>query len=132
MSMQDTTADMLTRIRNAARNRAKDVRVLDSKLNRGIAQVLVEEGYVTGFEPVENGPRRELDVRLKYGPRGEHILNSITRESKAGRRVYRSVRDLPRPLQGMGIAVVSTSQGVKSDRQCRELGVGGEVVAIVT
>ncbi len=132
MSQQDLTADMLTRIRNAARNRAKMVRCLNNKLNRGVAQVLKDEGYIKNFEVVDSGPQGELHVEINYGPRGELVLNSIDRMSKPGRRVYRGVQDLPKPLQGMGIAVVSTNQGVLSDRKCREVGVGGEVIAIVT
>lgn len=132
MSQQDLTADMLTRIRNAARNRAKVVKCINNKLNRGVAQVLKDEGYVKSFEVVEQGPQGVLHVELNYGPRGEHVLNSIDRMSKPGRRVYKGVQDLPKPLQGMGIAVVSTNRGVMSDRKCREVGVGGEVIAIVT
>lgn len=132
MSQQDLTADMLTRIRNAARNRARIVKCLNNKLNRGVAQVLKDEGYVKAFDVTEEGPQGTLQVELNYGPRGEHVLNSIDRASKPGRRIYKGVQDLPRPLQGMGIAVVSTNRGVMSDRKCREVGVGGEVIAIVT
>jgi small subunit ribosomal protein S8 len=132
MSQQDLTADMLTRIRNAGRNRAKVVKCLNNKLNRGVAQVLKDEGYIKDFEVIEDGPQGTLVIQLNYGPRGEIVLTSIDRLSKPGRRVYKGAQDLPRPLQGMGIAVVSTNQGVFSDRKCREVGVGGEVIAIVT
>lgn len=131
MSLQDITADMLTRIRNANRNRAKRVMCLNSKLNRGVAEVLRNEGYITGFEVIEDGRQGLIDITLKYGPRGEKVINEITRQSKPGCRVYSRFADLPRPLQGLGIVIVSTSQGVKSDRQCREEKVGGEVVAVV-
>ena len=132
MSQQDLTADMLTRIRNAARNGAEKVRCLNNKLNRGVAQVLKDEGYIADFAVIDNGHQGVLDLELRYGDRGEHIINQIDRVSKPGCRVYRGVGDLPRPLQGLGIAIVSTSQGVLSDRQCRQKRVGGEVVALVT
>lgn len=132
MSQQDITADMLTRIRNAARNRAARVQVLNSKLNQGVAKVLKEEGYISAFEVVQDGRQGLIDITLKYGPRGEGVISQITRHSRPGRRVYSKMGDLPRPLQGLGIVVVSTSKGVMSDRQCREEKIGGEVVAIVT
>ena len=132
MSQQDLTADMLTRIRNAVRNRSDDVRCLNNRLNRGVAKVLLEEGYINHFEIVDNGRDGVLRVDLKYGPRGEDVIRSIDRVSKPGCRVYKKVDELPRPLQGLGIAVVSTSKGVLSDRRCREEKVGGELVAIVS
>ena len=132
MSMQDITADMLTRIRNAVRNNAKQVKCLNSKLNRGVAQVLMDEGYIEKFDVIDNGTSGILHVRLKYGPRGEKLINTIDRMSKPGRRVFKGVEDIPRPLQGLGVAIVSTSKGVMSDRKCRSERVGGEVVAIVT
>jgi small subunit ribosomal protein S8 len=132
MSQQDLTADMLTRIRNAVRNKAKSVNCLNNRLNRGVAQVLVDEGYVTSYEVIEDGRQGVLRVELKYGPRGERVIHTLDRASKVGRRVYRGVADLPRPMQGLGVAIVSTSRGVLSDRRCREEKVGGEVVAIVS
>ena len=131
MSQQDLTADMLTRIRNAVRNHAKTVRCLNNKLNRGVAKVLVEEGFVQSFNVIDDGRQGFIDVKLKYGSPGEQVINSIKRISKPGRRVYSNVSDLPRPLQGLGIAIVSTSSGIMSDRVCREKQVGGEVVALV-
>ncbi|MCL4210532.1 MAG: 30S ribosomal protein S8 [Phycisphaeraceae bacterium] len=132
MSLNDVTADLLTRIRNAVRNRAKRVKCLNSKLNRGVAQVLVDEGYVESYHVIDDGRQGILEVHLKYGPRGEALINTIDRFSKPGCRVYKGVDDLPRPLQGLGVAIVSTSRGVMSDRKCRTERVGGEVVAIVT
>ncbi|MDG2423734.1 MAG: 30S ribosomal protein S8 [Phycisphaerales bacterium] len=132
MSQQDLTADMLTRIRNAIRNREPSVRCLNNRLNRGVAEVLTDEGYVNAFEIVDNGREGVLRVDLKYGPRGEDVIRTIDRVSKPGCRVYKKVGELPRPLQGLGIAVVSTSKGVLSDRRCREEKVGGELVAIVS
>tara|TARA_B100000959_G_C14790761_1_gene545492 strand:+ start:512 stop:817 length:306 start_codon:yes stop_codon:yes gene_type:complete len=100
-------------------------------LNRGIAQVLTDEGFVDGFEVIDDGRQGRIDVHLRYGERGENVINSIKRESKPGRRIYRSVDDIPRPLGGLGISIVSTSSGVMSDRKCRAENVGGEVVATV-
>lgn len=131
MSQQDLTADMLTRIRNAVRNHAPIVSCLNSKLNRGVAQVLADEGFIDGFEVIDDGRQGRLDVHLRYGERGERVINTIKRESKPGCRVYRGVEDLPRPLGGLGIAIVSTSSGIMSDRKCRLEKVGGEVVATI-
>ena len=132
MSQQDLTADMLTRIRNAARNRRPSVNCLNNKLNRGVARVLAEEGYIVSHDVIDDGRQGILRIQMKYGPRGEQLLHRIERASKVGRRIYRPVRDVPRPMQGLGIAIVSTSRGVMSDRRCREENVGGEVVAIVS
>ena len=131
MSQQDLTADMLTRVRNAVRNHVPTVSCLNNKLNRGIAQVLTDEGFIDGFDVIDDGRQGRLDVHLRYGERGEKVINTIKRESKPGCRVYSCVEDLPRPLEGLGIAIVSTSSGILSDRRCREQNVGGEVVATV-
>lgn len=131
MSMNDPVSDMLTRIRNAVRNQAKETRVLNSKVNRGIAHILETEGYIEGSDVIEDGRQGLIRVRLKYGPRGEQLIGRIDRVSKPGCRVYSKVDDLERPLQGLGIAIVSTSQGVLSDRGCREKKVGGEILAYV-
>lgn len=131
MSMSDPIADMLTRVRNALRNRSKVVDCLNSKVCRGIADVLRDEGYIEGYDVIDDGRQGLIKVRLKYGPRGEQLIHKIKRESKPGCRVYRKVDDIPRPLQGLGIAVVSTSRGVFSDRRCREERVGGELLCTV-
>lgn len=131
MALNDPISDMLTRIRNAARNRAKTVVCLNSRVCRGIAEVLRDEGYIDGFEVSDDGRQGKIKLKLKYGPRGETILHSIRRESKPGRRVYRGVDGLPRPMQGLGIAIVSTSRGVMSDRKCRADRVGGELLCTV-
>ena len=131
MSVQDLTADMLTRIRNAVRNREKSVVVISNKLNRGVAGVLKDEGYINDFECVTDGRQGIIRVTLKYGVRGENIINEIRRVSKTGCRTYAPVGELPRPLQGLGISIVSTSRGIMSDRKAREMRVGGEVVATV-
>jgi len=131
MPLHDLTADMLTRIRNALRNRAKTVLCVRNKLNLGVAKVLQEEGFIQGFEIVEDGRQGLIRVDLKYGTRGEQIINEIQRVSRTGCRVYKGVEELPRPLQGLGITIISTSRGVMSDRKCREDKIGGEVVATV-
>lgn len=131
MAISDPIADMLTRIRNATRNKSKTVTCLNSKVCRGIAAVLQSEGYIDGFDVIEDGRQGQIKVRLKYGPRGEILINKIHRESKPGCRVYSSVEDLPKPVQGLGIAIVSTSRGVLSDRKAREDRVGGELLCVV-
>lgn len=132
MSMQDITADMLTRIRNAVQNNARRVKVRNSKLNRGVVQVLLDEGYIDKYDVIDDGTQGVIQIQLKYGPHGERLINTIDRYSRPGRRVFSGVEQLPRPLQGLGVAIVSTSRGVLSDRRCREERVGGEVVAIIT
>ena len=127
----DPIADMLTRIRNAARVRHKRVTIPSSKLKIGIAQVLKDEGYIGGFDVIDDAKQGLLRVDLKYGLRGEDVIRHIQRGSRVGRRVYKKVDDLPRVLDGLGIAIVSTSRGVLSDRKCRELNVGGELLCTV-
>jgi small subunit ribosomal protein S8 len=131
MAIGDPIADMLTRIRNALRNRSKTVNCLNSKVIRGIAEVLRDEGYIDGFDQIDDGRQGQVRIRLKYGPAGETVLHSLKRESKPGCRVYSAVGDLPRPLQGLGIAIVSTSKGVLSDRKARSERVGGELLCTI-
>ena len=127
----DPVADMLTRIRNAVRERQKQVKIPASKLKTGIAQVLKDEGYITDFDVVEDTKQGLLRVDLKYGPRGEDLIHKLQKESKAGKRVYVGVDDIPKVLDGLGIAILSTSHGVLSDRVCREKRVGGELLCTV-
>lgn len=131
MFVNDPISDMLTRIRNSLRNKAKTVECLNSRVCRGIADVLRDEGYIDGYEVKDDGRSGKIVIKLRYGPRGEVILNSLHRESKPGRRVYKSCDALPRPLQGLGIAIVSTSKGVMSDRKARTEHVGGELLCVV-
>lgn len=131
MAVTDPIADMLTRIRNAASNRDKQVQCLNSKVCQGIARILQEEGYIDGFDVLDLPPQGAIRVRMKYGPRGEEILHHIKRESRPGRRVYRRYVELDRPLEGLGISIVSTSRGVMSDRKCRDQKIGGELLATV-
>jgi len=131
MAVNDTIADMLTRIRNAAANRAKKVTVLNSKVCRGIAQTLVDEGYISTYDVIEDNKQGPIHIRLKCGPNGENLINNSDRQSKPGCRVYRGVDDLPKVLEGLGIAILSTSHGVMSDRKAREERIGGELLATV-
>lgn len=131
MALTDPIADMLARIRNTLRNRGKTVTCLNSKVCRGIADVLRDEGYIEGYDVIDDGRQGLIKLRLKYGARGERVINSLKRESTPGRRVYRKVEDLPRPLQGLGIAIVSTSKGVLSDRKARAERVGGELLCTI-
>jgi small subunit ribosomal protein S8 len=126
MGMSDPIADMLTRIRNAVRNGQQQVDCLNSKVCSGIARTLREEGYIADYEVLEDGKQGVLRLQLRYGPHGEQLMNRLKRESRPGRRVYKKVKELPRPLAGLGIAVVSTPRGVMSDRQARQAHVGGE------
>ena len=131
MALSDTIADMLTRIRNAVRNHAERVDCRNSKICKGIARVLKDEGYIHDYSVIDDNCQGILRVQLRYGPRGEAIIHTLIRQSKPSRRVYRKVNDLPRPLGGLGIAIVSTPQGVVSDRQARQLHVGGELLCLV-
>lgn len=127
----DPIADMLTRIRNAARVSKLRVNIPSSKLKVGIAQVLKDEGYVTSVDVIGDAKQGILRMDLKYGPNGEQVIHSIRRESKPGRRVYAGVGALPNVMDGLGIAILSTSLGVLSDRACREKNVGGELLCTV-
>lgn len=128
----DPIADMLTRIRNGLHARKPQVSIPSSKIKVGIARVLKEEGYINDFDVIDDNKQGLLRVNLKYGPRGEEIIRELNRTSKPGCRVYRGVDDLPKVMDGLGICVVSTAQGVLSDRQCRERKVGGELLCMVS
>ena len=127
----DPLADMLTRIRNAVRVRHPQVNIPASNLKIGIAKVLQEEGYINGFSVIDDATQGILRIDLKYGPRGEDVIRALDRVSKGGCRVYKKVDDLPRVLDGLGIAIVSTNKGVLSDRSCRQQKVGGELLCTV-
>jgi small subunit ribosomal protein S8 len=132
MNNQDPIADMLTRIRNANRVGRKMVLIPKSKICTGIAQVLKDEGYIEEFDVIDDDKQGTIRVKLKYSMAGEKVIHELDRASKPGRRIYRGVGDLPRILNGMGIAVVSTSKGVMSDRKAREQNVGGELLCTVS
>jgi len=132
MSLSDPIADMLTRIRNAARINEKQVNIRASKICKGIAAVLKNEGYIEDFDLIDDGKQGILRVTLKYDQDGRAVINQITRTSKPGRRIYSPIEQLPHVMGGMGIAIVSTSKGVMSDRSCRKVNVGGEILCTVS
>lgn len=132
MSLSDPIADMLTRIRNASRIGRPDVKVRASKICQGVAEVLKEEGYIEGFDRIDDGKQGLLRVALKYAPDGKPVISLIERSSKPGCRVYKGKDELPRVMGGLGIAIVSTSKGVMSDRKCRAESVGGELICTVS
>ncbi len=131
MAVNDLVSDMLTRIRNAVRNKERQVNVLNSKLCAGIADVMKSEGFLEGFDIIDDGKQGIIRLNIKYGDRGEVIIRNIQRVSRPSCRVYRKVGELPRPLEGLGVAIVSTSQGILSDRQAREKKVGGELLCVI-
>lgn len=131
MSMTDPIADMLSRIRNAASAAKEDVAIPASKIKENIAKILVNEGYVDAYEMVEEGVHRSIRIQLRYSEEREPAIAGIRRISKPGRRVYRGATELPRVLGGLGVAIISTSQGLMTDRQARRSKVGGEVLAYV-
>lgn len=130
--MTDPIADMLTRIRNAVRIERPLVEMPTSRVLRGIAQALKDEGYIWDYEEVETVPARTLRVQLKYGPNGERLITKIDRVSKPGCRVYKGYKDLRPVLGGMGVHILSTPKGIISDRKARSLKVGGEILAQVS
>src|SRR5438876_3581575 len=132
MNNQDPIADMLTRIRNANRVGRRLVMIPKSKICTGIAQVLKDEGYIDEYDVIEDERQGQIRVRLKYSMTGDKVIHVLDRASKPGCRVYRGVKELPQVLNGMGIAVESTSKGVMSDRKAREAHVGGELVCQVS
>lgn len=127
----DPIADMLTRIRNVAMARGREVKVPASRVKAGIAEVLKQEGYIEEYDRIDDGRQGILRIKLKYGHQGEPVLTEIKRISTPGRRDYRAVESLPEVLNGLGIAIISTNQGVLSDRQCRERHIGGELLCTV-
>ena len=132
MTMSDPIADMLTRIRNANTAKHDTVDIPSSKMKLAIADILVDEGYIAKYDLVEDGAFKTIRVTLKYGAdKNEKVINGIKRISKPGLRIYAGKDELPRVLGGLGIAIISTNQGVITDKQARKLNVGGEVLAYV-
>ena len=130
MQITDAIADMLTRIRNAGTAGHPEVMVPASNLKKAIAQILVDEGYIASFETIEDDKQGMIKITLKYAAR-KHVISGIQRISKPGLRVYADKENLPKVLGGLGIAIISTSKGVMTDKKARKLGVGGEVMAYV-
>ena len=132
MTMSDPIADMLTRIRNAHTAKHDTVDVPSSKMKLAIADILVKEGFIKKYDVVEDGNFKTIRITLKYGKdKNEKIISGIKRISKPGLRIYANKEDMPKVLGGLGVAIISTNQGVITDKQARELGVGGEVLAFV-
>ena len=132
MTMSDPIADMLTRIRNANTAKHDTVDVPASKMKLAIAQILLDEGFIKNFEVIENGNFKTIHITLKYGvDKNEKVITGIKRISKPGLRVYANKEELPQVLGGLGIAIISTNQGVITDKEARKLNVGGEVLAFV-
>ncbi len=127
----DRIADMLTRIRNANQMRYETVEVLGSKMTLGIAEILKREGYIADFEYVKDIKGDKLTLTLKYGERKERVITGLKRISKSGLRVYAKSDEIPRVLNGLGIAIISTSKGLMTDKEAREAGLGGEVLAYI-
>ena len=131
MHITDPIADMLTRIRNANNAKHDTVDVPASNMKKAIAQILLEEGYIKNFQLIDNGTQGVIRVTLKYGAGKEKVISGLRRVSKPGLRVYAGADELPKVLRGLGIAIVSTSKGVMTDKKAREAHVGGEVLAFV-
>lgn len=131
MNTTDPIADMLTRIRNANSSKHKTVDIPASKIKLAIAEILFKEGYIKSFEEISNETQGVIRITLKYEEKGGRVIDGIKRISKPGLRVYANKEELPKVLNGLGIAIISTSQGLKTDKEARQLGIGGEVLAYV-
>ncbi len=131
MTMTDPIADMLTRIRNANTVGHETVEIPASKMKKAIAEILKEEGYITDFDVIEDDKQGMIKVTMKYGANKERVISGIKKISKPGLKVYAKANEVPKVLGGLGIAIISTSKGIVSDKEARKLGVGGEVICYV-
>ena len=131
MNTTDPIADMLTRIRNANSSKHKTVDIPESKMKLAIAEILFKEGYIKSFELISNENQGIIRITLKYDEKGTRVIDGIKRISKPGLRVYANKEELPKVLNGLGTAIISTSQGLKTDKEAREAGIGGEVLAYI-
>ena len=131
MSMTDPIADMLTRVRNASAVKHESVDIPASNMKKEIANILLEEGFIKGFDVIEDGKQGIIRMQLKYGKNNEKVITGIKRISKPGLKVYAKRNEIPRVLGGLGIAVISTSKGIITDKVARKEGVGGEVIAYI-
>ena len=131
MNITDPIADMLTRIRNASRSKHKTVDVPASNMKKSIADILFKEGYIKAYEEISDDTQGIIRITLKYDEKGNKVISGLKRISRPGLRIYASKDELPKVLNGLGIALISTSKGIVTDKQARELGVGGEVLAYV-
>ena len=131
MQITDTIADMLTRIRNASAAKHDSVDVPASNVKKAIAQILLDEGYISSFTVIEDGKQGVIHIVLKYGQNKSQAITGIRRVSKPGLRIYSNVEEMPKVMKGLGIAILSTSKGIMTDKQARRENVGGEVLAFV-
>ena len=131
MTMTDPIADMLTRVSNANTVRHENVDVPASNIKKELARILLEEGFIKGYDVIEDGKQGLIRLQLKYGKNGEKVITGIKRISKPGMRVYADNHSVPKVLNGLGISIISTSKGILTDKQARELGIGGEVICYV-
>lgn len=131
MQITDPIADMLTRIRNANSAKHETVDVPASNIKKAIAEILNEEGYIKGYQVIDDDKQGIIKITLKYGANKEKVISGLKRISKPGLRVYASCEELPRVLKGLGIAIISTSKGIMTDKKARALNVGGEVLAFI-
>ena len=131
MTMTDPIADMLTRVRNANMVKHETVDVPASNMKKEIARILLEEGFIRGYDVIEDGKQGIIRIQLKYGQTGERVISGLKRISKPGMRVYADKHEVPRVLNGLGISIISTSKGILTDKQARKENVGGEVICYV-
>ena len=131
MNTTDPIADMLTRIRNANSQKHKTVDIPSSNMKKAIANILFKEGYIAAYEEINDNSQGVIRITLKYDEKGARVIDGLKRISKPGLRVYASKEELPKVLNGLGIAIISTSQGLKTDKEARSLGIGGEVLAYI-
>ncbi|MFQ7291597.1 MAG: 30S ribosomal protein S8 [Monoglobales bacterium] len=131
MQITDPIADLLTRIRNANTSKHETVDVPASNMKKAIVEILNNEGYIKGYQVIEDGKQGVIRITLKYGPKNEKVISGLKRVSKPGLRYYASADELPRVLKGLGIAIISTSKGIMTDKEARAQHIGGEVLAFV-
>ncbi|HIT54017.1 MAG TPA: 30S ribosomal protein S8 [Candidatus Fimivicinus intestinavium] len=131
MQITDSIADMLTRIRNANSAKHDTVQIPASNMKKAIAQILVDEGYVKSYKVIDDGKQGIIEIALKYGPNKSQVITGLRRVSKPGLRIYTNCEEMPRVMKGLGIAILSTSKGVMTDKDARKAKVGGEVLAFI-
>lgn len=131
MQITDSIADMLTRIRNATSAKHDTVSVPASNIKKAIAQILLDEGYIKGFKVIDDGKQGVIEIALKYGPNKTSAITGLRRVSKPGLHIYTNCENMPKVMRGLGIAIISTSKGVMTDKDARKLNVGGEVLAFI-
>ena len=131
MHITDPIADMLTRIRNANSQKHETVDIPASNMKKAIAQILVDEGYIKGYEVIEDGKQGVIHMTLKYGQNKSQVITGLRRVSKPGLRIYTGVEDMPKLMKGLGVAIISTPKGIMTDKEARKENVGGEVLAFI-